>query len=288
MKKKTALLLCAVMTAAMLAGCGGGSDTSEAKEDTAAAEETTAADDDAEQADDADAEDNAETASDKKWVVATDTVFKPFEYTNEDNEFVGIDVDILAAIAEDQGFEYELQSLGWDSGVAAVQAGQADALIAGATIKQERIDSGWIFSDGYYDATQTFVIPEDSDITSFEDLEGKTVAVKNATAGADFANSLKDEYGFDVTVFEDSPTMYQDVLLGNSAACVEDTPIMASSIKEGDLALKIPEGMESEGAPYGFAIMDENNQELLDLFNAGLKNIKANGKYDEIIDKYLK
>ncbi|MCI9197724.1 MAG: transporter substrate-binding domain-containing protein [Lachnospiraceae bacterium] len=288
MKKKIALLLCAVMTAAMLAGCGGGSDTSEAKEDTAAAEETTAADDDAEQADDADAEDNAETASDKKWVVATDTVFKPFEYTNEDNEFVGIDVDILAAIAEDQGFEYELQSLGWDSGVAAVQAGQADALIAGATIKQERIDSGWIFSDGYYDATQTFVIPEDSDITSFEDLEGKTVAVKNATAGADFANSLKDEYGFDVTVFEDSPTMYQDVLLGNSAACVEDTPIMASSIKEGDLALKIPEGMESEGAPYGFAIMDENNQELLDLFNAGLKNIKENGKYDEIIDKYLK
>ncbi len=287
MKKKIALLLCAVMTAAMLAGCGGGSDTSEAKEDTAAAEETTAADD-AEQADDADAEDNAETASDKKWVVATDTVFKPFEYTNEDNEFVGIDVDILAAIAEDQGFEYELQSLGWDSGVAAVQAGQADALIAGATIKQERIDSGWIFSDGYYDATQTFVIPEDSDITSFEDLEGKTVAVKNATAGADFANSLKDEYGFDVTVFEDSPTMYQDVLLGNSAACVEDTPIMASSIKEGDLALKIPEGMESEGAPYGFAIMDENNQELLDLFNAGLKNIKENGKYDEIIDKYLK
>ncbi len=288
MKKKIALLLCAVMTAAMLAGCGGGSDTSEAKEDTAAAEETTAADDDAEQADDADAEDNAETASDKKWVVATDTVFKPFEYTNEENEFVGIDVDILAAIAEDQGFEYELQSLGWDSGVAAVQAGQADALIAGATIKQERIDSGWIFSDGYYDATQTFVIPEDSDITSFEDLEGKTVAVKNATAGADFANSLKDEYGFDVTVFEDSPTMYQDVLLGNSAACVEDTPIMASSIKEGDLALKIPEGMESEGAPYGFAIMDENNQELLDLFNAGLKNIKENGKYDEIIDKYLK
>lgn len=285
MKKKLALLLCAVMTAGMLVGCGSGSDSSSSTaQETQAAE--TPATDDADAADDAAADDKA--SSDKVWVVATDTVFKPFEYTNENNEFVGIDVDILAAIAEDQGFEYELQSLGWDSGVAAVQAGQADALIAGATIKQERIDSGWIFSDGYYDATQTFVIPTDSDITSFEDLEGKSVAVKNATAGADFANSLKDEYGFTVTVFEDSPTMYQDVLLGNSAACVEDTPIMASSIKEGDLALKIPEGMESEGAPYGFAIMDENNQELLDLFNAGLKNIKENGTYDEIIDKYLK
>lgn len=285
MKKKIALLLCAVMTAGMLAGCGSGSsDSKEAPtaEETSAPED--AGEDDAAAADD----DAADSESGKVWVVATDTVFKPFEYTNEDNEFVGIDVDILAAIAEDQGFEYELQSLGWDSGVAAVQAGQADALIAGATIKQERIDSGWIFSDGYYDATQTFVVPEGSDIKSFEDLEGKSVAVKNATAGADFADSLKDEYGFTVTVFEDSPTMYQDVLLGNSAACVEDTPIMASSIKEGDLALEIPEGMESEGAPYGFAIMDEKNQELLDLFNAGLKNIKDSGKYDEIIDKYLK
>ena len=166
------------------------------------------------------------------------------------------------------------------------QAGQADALIAGATIKQERIDSGWIFSDGYYNATQTFVVSEDSDIASYEDLKGKNVAVKNGTAGADFANSLKDEYGFTVTVFEDSPTMYQDVILGNSAACVEDTPIMAASIKEGNLALKIPEGMESDGAPYGLAIMDEKNQELLDMFNKGLEDIKANGTYDEIIAKY--
>lgn len=249
MKKMLAFAVCTAMTAAMMAGVC--------------------------------------SAEDKTWVVATDTVFRPFEYTNEENEFVGIDVDILAAIAEDQGFDYELQSLGWDSGVAAVQAGQADALIAGATIKQERIDSGWIFSNGYYNATQTFVVSEGSDIASFEDLEGKNVAVKNGTAGADFANSLKDEYGFTVTVFEDSPTMYQDVILGNSAACVEDTPIIATSIQEGELALQIPEGMESEGAPYGFAIMDEKNQELLDLFNAGLANIVADGTYEEIIAKYL-
>ena len=97
----------------------------------------------------------------KTWIVATDTAFRPFEYTNDKNQFVGIDVDPLAAVAEDQGFAYDLQSLGWDGGVAAVQVGQADALIAGATIKQERIDSGWIFSDGYYNATQTFVVAKD-------------------------------------------------------------------------------------------------------------------------------
>ncbi len=259
MKKLVAVLMTVAVMATMLVGCG-------SKEAAA-----TSAD-----------------ASEKVWIISTDTVFKPFEYTNDKNEFVGIDVDLLAAVAEDQGFQYELQSLGWDAAVAAVQAGQADAIIAGATIKQERIDSGWIFSDGYYDATQTFVVAADSDIASFADLAGKNVAVKNGTAGKDFAESLQDEYGFTITVFEDSPTMYQDVILGNSAACVEDTPIMACSIKEGGLALKIPEGMESEGAPYGMAIMDEADQELLDMFNAGLKNIRANGKYQKILDKYLK
>ena len=230
---------------------------------------------------------DAAAPEDKEWIIAMDTVFRPFEFTDENGNFVGIDVDVLDAVAKDQGFNYAIESLGWDAAVAAVQAGQADGLIAGASITDERKASGWIFSEGYYNATQTFVVPADSDIASYEDLSGKNVAVKNGTAGADFANSLKDEYGFTVTVFEDSPTMYQDVILGNSAACVEDTPIMADSIKVGNLALKIPEGMESDGAPYGFAIMNEANQELLDMFNAGLANIRENGTYDEIVAKYL-
>ncbi len=282
MKKLLAMSLIGCMALSMMACGSDDAAANEAKTETTTADEA--------KTDEAKTEDStADSASsgEKVWVIATDTVFRPFEFTNENGDFVGIDVDILAAIAEDQGFQYELQSLGWDAAVAAVQAGQADGLIAGATIKQERIDSGWIFSDGYYNATQTFVVSESSDITSFEDLAGKQVAVKNGTAGADFAESLKDQYGFTTTVFEDSPTMYQDVVLGNSAACVEDTPIMADSIKTGGLALKIPEGMESDGAPYGFAIMKEENQELLDMFNAGLANIKANGKYDEIIAKYL-
>ena len=277
MKKLLALALVGTMTAAMLTACGS---KEEANTEAPAATEEAAAEETATE--------EVTAESDKTWVIATDTVFKPFEYTNENNEFVGIDVDILAAIAEDQGFKYELQSIGWDASIAACEAGQADGMIAGASIKQERIDNGWIFSDGYYDATQTFVVSADSDIASFEDLKGKNVAVKNGTQGQSFAESLAEQYGFTVTIFEDSPTMYQEVILGNSAACVEDTPIMAASIKEGGLALKIPEGMESEAAPYGFAIFDESKQELLDMFNAGLANIKANGKYQEILDKYLK
>lgn len=226
-------------------------------------------------------------AEEKTWVIATDTVFRPFEFTDENGDFVGIDVDIVDAIAQDQGFQYELKSLGWDSAIAACQSGQANGMIAGASITDGRKDSGWTFSDGYYTATQCMTVQQDSDIAGFEDLSGKTVGVKTATQGAAYAESLKEEYGFDITYFEDSPTMYQAVLGGQVAACFEDTPIMADSIKSSGLALQIVEGTENEGSPYGFAIFKEENQELLDMFNAGLANIKEDGTYDDILAKYL-
>ena len=263
----------AAMMALSLAACGGAASSSEAASSEAASSEAAS---------------TAETAgSDKTWVIATDTVFKPFEYTDANGDFVGIDVDILAAIAEDQGFQYELKSLGWDSAIAACQAGQADGMIAGASITQERKDSGWLFSDGYYTATQTMTVPANSDITGFDGLQGKTVAVKTGTQGAAYAESLKDQYGFTIQSFEDSPTMYQAVLGGQCAACFEDTPIMQASIKDGGLALKVLEDTANEGGDYGFAIFNADNQELLDMFNAGLADIKENGKYDEILAKYL-
>ncbi|WP_346704463.1 transporter substrate-binding domain-containing protein [uncultured Agathobaculum sp.] len=263
--KKVLSLLMAASLALGLAACGGNS-SNEANSDAA----------------------NGSASGDgKTWVIASDTVFKPFEYTDASGNFVGIDVDIVAAIAGDQGFQYEMKSLGWDAAIAACQSGQADGMIAGASITDERKESGWIFSDGYYQTTQTMTVAEDSDITGFEDLSGKTVAVKTGTQGATYAESLKDQYGFTITYFEDSPTMYQAVLGGQAVACFEDTPVMAASIKDGGLALKILEDTANEGQPYGFAIFNEDNQELIDMFNAGLANIKENGKYDEIIAKYL-
>ncbi|MCR4990677.1 MAG: transporter substrate-binding domain-containing protein [Lachnospiraceae bacterium] len=275
MKKKTlALIIATAMGFATITGCG--AQTSDAAS-SAATEETKT-------------EDTAEAKADtsgKKWIIATDTAFKPFEYTDDKGDFVGIDVDILAAVAKDQGFDYDLQVLGWDASIAACQAGQADGMIAGASITDERKESGWIFSDGYYDANQCMAVEASSDITGFDGLDGKSVAVKTGTMSATYAESLAPQYGFTVTYFEDSPTMYQAVVGGQVAACFDDTPIMAANIKDTGIALKLVDGTGNESAQYGFAIFNANNQELVDKFNAGLKNIKDNGTYDEILKKYL-
>lgn len=283
--KKSALVMAVTMAVLGLTACGG-SDTAAttAAATTAAAAGTTAAADTTAAA----AETTAAAAdSDKVWQIVTDTAFKPFEYTDDSGKLVGIDVDIVAAIAEDQGFKYEIKSIGWDASIAACQAGQADGMIAGASITDERKSSGWIFSDGYYDANQSMAVAENSDITGFDDLKGKSVAVKTASMSADYAESLKDQYGFEITYFEDSPTMYQAVVGGQVAACFDDTPIMASNIKDTGLGMKIVDGTGNDPAEYGFAIFDSSKQELVDMFNAGLKDIKANGKYDEIIATYL-
>lgn len=275
MKKFTALCLAIVMVLS-LAACGGSAKPAETQAPAAAATEAPAA-----------AATEAPAASGKKWVIASDTVFKPFEYTDASGNFVGIDVDIVAAVAADQGFDYEIKSLGWDAAIAACQAGQADGMIAGASITEERKANGWLFSDGYYTATQSMTVAADSDITGFDGLKGKDVAVKTGTQGAAYAESLKDEYGFNLVYFEDSPTMYQAVLGGQCVACFEDTPIMQATIKDNGLALKCLEDTANAGGDYGFAIFNADNQELLDMFNKGLANIKANGTYDQILAKYL-
>ena len=274
MKKFTALCLAMVMVLS-LAACGGSAKPAETQAPAAAATEAPAA------------ATEAPAASGKKWVIASDTVFKPFEYTDASGNFVGIDVDIVAAVAADQGFDYEIKSLGWDAAIAACQAGQADGMIAGASITEERKANGWLFSDGYYTATQSMTVAADSDITGFDGLKGKDVAVKTGTQGAAYAESLKDEYGFNLVYFEDSPTMYQAVLGGQCVACFEDTPIMQATIKDNGLALKCLEDTANAGGDYGFAIFNADNQELLDMFNKGLANIKANGTYDQILAKYL-
>ena len=221
------------------------------------------------------------------YAIATDTAFRPFEYTDETGALVGIDVELLAAIAEDQGFTYTIEPLGWDASIAACPAGQKDGMIAGASITEDRKASGWIFSDGYFTATQSMAIGQGSGIKGFEDLKGHSVAVKIGTMSKEYADSLAEQYGFTVVTFESSPDIYMAVIGGQCAACFDDTPILEDYIQSGGVLLELVDGTANEGAEYGFAVFNPDKQELVDKFNAGLANIKASGVYDQILAKYL-
>jgi ABC-type amino acid transport substrate-binding protein len=230
---------------------------------------------------------SATTAFPKSYIIATDTTFAPFEYTDENGNFVGIDVDLLAAIAKNQGFEYELQSLGFDAAMAAVESNQADAIIAGMSITEKRKED-YDFSDPYYDAGVCCASKDGGDYPSLESLKGTTVAAKTATNGANWAESIKDQYQFTITYFDDSSLMYQDVLTGNSTACFEDFPVMSYNVQQGNGLQIIAKDEEEFFTPYGFAVLKGQNPELLAAFNAGLAALRESDEYDTIINTYLK
>lgn len=224
-------------------------------------------------------------ADGKTYIIATDTTFAPFEFQNDAGEYIGIDLDLLAAIAEDQGFQYELQYLGFNAAVQALESGQADGVIAGMSITEER-QQKFDFSEAYFDSGVVMGIAADNEeITSYEDLAGKKVAVKIGTEGQAFAESIKEQYGFETVTFDTSDAMYLDVKGGNSVACFEDYPVMGYGISQGNGLKMVTE--KEQGSSYGFAVGKEKNAELLEMFNTGLANLKESGKYQEILDTYI-
>ncbi|GAE08681.1 glutamine transport system permease protein GlnP [Paenibacillus sp. JCM 10914] len=224
-------------------------------------------------------------ASGKVYQIGTDVTFAPFEFQDASGEFVGIDMDLLAAIAEDQNFRYEIKPMGFNAAVQALEANQVDGVIAGMSITEERKQK-FDFSDPYFQSGVVMAIRENDDsIQGYEDLRGKRVAVKTGTEGYSFAESIADEHGFTIVPFDDSDQMYNDVRTGNSVACFDDYPVLAYGVQQNN-GLQIVTDMEA-GGEYGFAVGKDRNQELLEMFNTGLTNLRASGKYQEIIDVYL-
>ncbi|MBU5351555.1 amino acid ABC transporter substrate-binding protein/permease [Paenibacillus barcinonensis] len=227
----------------------------------------------------------AQSGTEKTYVIGTDVTFAPFEFEDINGDFVGIDMDILAAIAKDQNFKYEIKALGFNAAVQALESNQVDGVIAGMSITDER-KTKFDFSDTYFESGVVMGVKADNDtIKSYDDLRGKKVAVKTGTEGYRFAEANASKYGYTIVPFDDSVQMYDDVKTGNSTACFDDYPVLKYGETQNN-GLKVVTEPE-KGAPYGFAVSKGKNQELLQKFNAGLANIKTSGEYQSIRDKYL-
>ena len=219
-----------------------------------------------------------------KYIIASDSSFAPFVFQDDSNQYTGIDMELIKAIAKDQGFTVEVTNPGFDAAINSVQTGQADGIIAGMSITDARKKT-FDYSDPYYTANSILAVKDSSNIKSYEELKGKTVGVKTGTASQTFLEENKSKYGYSIKTFSDAASMYDSLNTGSVAAVMDDEPVVKYAIKQGK-KLKTP----IEGTPSGqvaFAVKKGSNPELIEMFNNGLANLKESGKYQEILDKYL-
>ena len=212
-------------------------------------------------------------------VMATNAEFPPYEY-DEGQEIVGIDAEIAAVIAEKLGCELKIEDMAFDSIIAAVTSGKADFGLAAMTVTEDRLESV-NFSDTYATATQVVIVTEDSAITGVADLDGKKIGVQLGTTGDIYAEDIADatieryNKGFEA-VQALTQGKIDAVIIDNEPAKVFVAENEGTKILEEDFAVE----------EYAAAIAKENT-ELLEKVNTALAELKADGTFQEIVDKYI-
>ena len=261
MKKKALALSMAAVMALSLAACGG----SKTEETTAA--ETTA---------------ETEAAAGGTLVMATNAEFPPYEF-REGGEIVGIDVEIMQAIAEEMGMELKIEDMAFESIFTAVASGKADVGAGGITVTDERKLS-MDFSDTYATASQKVIVKEGSDIASPDDLAGKVIGVQLGTTGDLYCSDLESE-GSTVERYNKGFEAVQALLQDKVDAVVIDSEPAKVFLEQTEGLKILDESFTDE--EYALVIK-KGNTELTDKVNAALGKLKEEGKLDEIVGKYIK
>jgi polar amino acid transport system substrate-binding protein len=233
--------------------------------------------------------------------IGSDIPYRPFEYETEDGDLVGFDIDIARAVFEEEmGLTPEFTDTSFDTIISSLNNGNFRVIMSAMTIndtRAEQVD----FSDPYFTAYQTIVVLNDSDITSREDLRGRTVGVQKGTTGAGAADALKEEFDGELTIqrYDQIPAAFDALINNQVVAVINDNTVNAAFVEQnGNVRFVEGEGAaaeEGENAPpyltltvenYGIAFRqddDEFRQEV----NDALAAIKENGTYDEIYNEYF-
>lgn len=217
------------------------------------------------------------------YTVATDTSFVPFEF-KEDGEYTGFDIDLIYAIADEVGFEIDLETTNFDGIIPGLQTGSFDIALAGIGITDERkkkID----YSDPYYESGLRIGVAIDNDeIDGIEDLEGKTVATRlGSTSSAYIKDNIDDA---EANEYEQLDQAYLAVENGSADAILYDAPNVAYYIQtKGEDSLQLV-GDLYEAENYGIAFAKDQDA-LVDAVNEALETLKENGKYDEIYEEWF-
>lgn len=219
--------------------------------------------------------------------MATNASFPPYEFV-EGDQVVGIDAEIAAAICEKLGYELVIEDMEFDSIIAAVQSGKADFGMAGMTVTEERLQS-INFSDSYATGVQVVIVKEGSTITSVDDLfaEGaKTVVgVQLSTTGDIYTTGDIEDAGLGtISRFPNGNDAVMALVSGKIDCVVIDNEPAKAYVAANE-GLKI---LDSQYAVEDYAAcIAKDNTELLEKFNAALKELTDDGTIAAIISKYI-
>jgi len=226
----------------------------------------------------------ASFAEAKELLVAHDTNFKPFEFRNEEGDYVGFDLDLWTEVAKRAGWEFKFNPQQFDGIIPALQTANVDAAVAGMTITPERakvVD----FSDPYYlSGIRLIIRAEDVDkITSMEDLKGMTIATKTGTSSAEY---LRTEFtdAKEVRFFPQNDAMYLELMADGVDAVLFDQPVVVEFSKASNGALVLT-GPIYEGQSYGIAFPKGSG--LVQEANKALAAMREDGTYDELYVKWF-
>lgn len=216
--------------------------------------------------------------------VVTDAAYAPMEYQDK-GEVVGFDIDFIKAVAEEAGYEVEVEHVGWDPIFVEIESKRADLAVSSITITDERKQS-YDFSNPYFQSTNKILVQEGSDIQSAEDLKGKKVAVQNGTTGQMAMDALLGKNHPDIKKFEDNNLAIMEMESGGADAVVADNMIVEEYAKNNpDKNLKVVEDATFDSEYYG--VLFPKDSELVEEINTAINAVLDNGTYSEIYQKWF-
>jgi len=216
--------------------------------------------------------------------VCSDIPYKPFEYEDENGEYVGFDIDLLTAIAKKLDLKISVQDVGFDalqSGTT-LAAGTCDVGASAMTITDER-KANIDFSDPYYDSLQSLLVRSDSGIKSIDDLAGKNVGVQQGTTGESYAGEHAPEA--QLVQYASDGELWPAIQAGQIDAILQDQPVNIVHEKD-DPDYKIVETYETNES-YGFAFAKGEKDTLVEAVNGALQELRDDGGYQKIYDEYF-
>lgn len=221
------------------------------------------------------------TINEGKLIMATNAEFPPYEYY-EGDKIVGIDAEVAQLLADKLGLELEIKDIDFNSIVPGVQSNKYDIGMAGMTVTEDRLKKV-SFSDSYATGVQVVIVPENSDIKSLDDLEGKKIGVQEATTGDIYAS---DEFGDEnVTKYQNGALAVEGLKTGKVDCVIIDNEPAKAYVAANE-GLKI---LETEYAVEDYAIcVNKENTELLEKINKAMDELIESGEFQKVVDKYIK